>query len=82
MKPPIPNLPMHATSPAHVRRAGIAAAPWACAVLVASAVPALGADPITYDDHVVPVLRNACLNCHNAIHGSNAPGNRGKFFTR
>jgi DmsE family decaheme c-type cytochrome len=24
----------------------------------------------------------ACLNCHNAIHGSNAPGNRGKFFTR
>lgn len=66
MKPPIPNLPMHATSPAHVRRAGIAAAPWACAVLVASAVPALGADPITYDDHVVPVLRNACLNCHNA----------------
>lgn len=27
------------------------------------------------------VARN-CLNCHNAIHGSNAPGNRGKFFIR
>jgi DmsE family decaheme c-type cytochrome len=23
-----------------------------------------------------------CLNCHNSIHGSNAPGNRGKFLTR
>jgi predicted CXXCH cytochrome family protein len=27
------------------------------------------------------VARN-CLNCHNAIHGSNAPGNRGKFLIR
>ncbi len=24
----------------------------------------------------------ACLNCHNAIHGSNAPANRGQFFIR
>jgi DmsE family decaheme c-type cytochrome len=28
------------------------------------------------------LVARACLNCHNAIHGSNAPGNRGKFFTR
>lgn len=28
------------------------------------------------------LIARACLNCHNAIHGSNAPGNRGKFFTR
>jgi DmsE family decaheme c-type cytochrome len=27
-------------------------------------------------------VARACLNCHNAVHGSNAPGNRGKFFTR
>lgn len=27
-------------------------------------------------------LARACVNCHQAIHGSNAPGNRGKFFTR
>ena len=27
-------------------------------------------------------IARACLNCHNAIHGSNAPANRGKFFTR
>jgi DmsE family decaheme c-type cytochrome len=27
-------------------------------------------------------IARACLNCHNAIHGSNAPGNRGKFLTR
>jgi predicted CXXCH cytochrome family protein len=24
----------------------------------------------------------ACLNCHSAVHGSNAPGDRGKFFTQ
>ncbi len=28
------------------------------------------------------LVGRACLNCHNAIHGSNAPGNRGKFFIR
>jgi DmsE family decaheme c-type cytochrome len=28
------------------------------------------------------LVSRACINCHNAIHGSNAPGNRGKFFTR
>ena len=28
------------------------------------------------------LVARACLNCHSAIHGSNAPGNRGKFFTR
>jgi len=28
------------------------------------------------------LIARACLNCHNAIHGSNAPGNRGKYLTR
>ncbi len=28
------------------------------------------------------LVARACVNCHTAIHGSNAPGNRGKFFTR
>ena len=28
------------------------------------------------------LVARACLNCHNAVHGSNAPGNRGKFLTR
>jgi len=28
------------------------------------------------------LVARACLNCHSSIHGSNAPGNRGKFFTR
>jgi predicted CXXCH cytochrome family protein len=28
------------------------------------------------------LVARACLNCHSNIHGSNAPGNRGKFFTR
>ena len=27
-------------------------------------------------------VARACLNCHNQIHGSNAPGSRGKFFIR
>src|SRR5450432_3684584 len=28
------------------------------------------------------LVARACLNCHSAIHGSNAPGARGQFFTR
>jgi DmsE family decaheme c-type cytochrome len=28
------------------------------------------------------LVARACNNCHTAIHGSNAPGARGKFFTR
>jgi len=28
------------------------------------------------------LVARACVNCHNAVHGSNAPGNRGKYFTR
>ncbi len=27
-------------------------------------------------------IARSCLNCHNQIHGSNAPANRGQFFTR
>ena len=28
------------------------------------------------------LVARSCLNCHSAIHGSNAPGARGQFFTR
>jgi hypothetical protein len=28
------------------------------------------------------LVSRACMNCHSSIHGSNAPGNRGKYFTR
>jgi hypothetical protein len=38
------------------------------AVLSATIVAALsaqGADKITFDEHVLPIFRNACLNCHN-----------------
>lgn len=27
-------------------------------------------------------IARSCVNCHQTIHGSNAPGNRGKYFTR
>jgi hypothetical protein len=32
---------------------------------VAVALSAQGAEKFTYDDHVLPIFRNACLNCHN-----------------
>ena len=62
-----------------------------------TAPPGLGLPPGRHDPtaHTAPtrpgqpnagvntrLVARACLNCHNAIHGSNAPGNRGKFFTR
>ena len=28
------------------------------------------------------LVSRSCLNCHNSIHGSNAPANRGQFLTR
>jgi DmsE family decaheme c-type cytochrome len=28
------------------------------------------------------LIARACVNCHSSIHGSNAPGARGEFFTR
>jgi DmsE family decaheme c-type cytochrome len=28
------------------------------------------------------LIARSCLNCHSSIHGSNAPGPRGQFFTR
>src|SRR5687768_3592926 len=31
----------------------------------ASASSAFGQDKVTYQDNVLPVFRNACLNCHN-----------------
>ncbi len=33
-----------------------------CTVL---AGPIWAADKVTYNDHVLPILRNSCLNCHN-----------------
>src|SRR5678815_4610863 len=35
------------------------------AVVSASAIVASAADKVTYNDHVLPIFRNACLNCHN-----------------
>src|SRR5678815_3460070 len=35
----------------------------AIGVSLASVAPA--ADKVTYDDHVLPIFRNSCLNCHN-----------------
>ena len=35
-----------------------------CLVL-ALAPSALAQDKVTYQDHVLPIFRNACLNCHN-----------------
>ncbi len=32
---------------------------------IAAALSAHGQEKITFDDHVLPVFRNACLNCHN-----------------
>lgn len=32
---------------------------------IAAALSAQGADKVTYDDQVLPIFRNACLNCHN-----------------
>src|SRR5437763_5451637 len=34
-------------------------------LLLAFALPARADDKITYQDHVLPILRNNCLNCHN-----------------
>ena len=32
---------------------------------IAAAFSAHGQEKITFDDHVMPIFRNACLNCHN-----------------
>ena len=32
---------------------------------ITAAFSAQGADKITFDEHVLPIFRNACLNCHN-----------------
>jgi hypothetical protein len=34
-------------------------------VFIGFSLPALAADKVTYVDHVLPIFRNACLNCHN-----------------
>jgi len=33
--------------------------------LVGPALAALAQDKVTFDDHVLPIFRNACLKCHN-----------------
>src|SRR6187402_1259708 len=35
------------------------------AVVSASAIVASAADKVTFNDHILPIFRNACLNCHN-----------------
>lgn len=35
------------------------------AVALLRALSASAADKVTYNDHVLPIFRNACLNCHN-----------------
>jgi len=32
---------------------------------IAVALTAQGADKVTYDEQIMPILRNSCLNCHN-----------------
>lgn len=39
--------------------------PFLYSALLATAIPALAQDKITYQDHVRPVFENRCLNCHN-----------------
>jgi len=34
-------------------------------VMMVAALPALAQDKITYDQHVLPLLRDKCLGCHN-----------------
>src|SRR5678815_135576 len=34
-------------------------------LLLALAPAALAQDKVTYQDHVLPIFRNNCLNCHN-----------------
>lgn len=34
-------------------------------IAVVLTIPARAADKVTYNDHVLPIFRNACLNCHN-----------------
>ena len=34
-------------------------------LLLALAPSALAQDKVTYQDHILPIFRNACLNCHN-----------------
>jgi len=42
-----------------------------------------GKPPGTFNTAVnTRFIARACTNCHNAIHGSNAPANRGKFLIR
>src|SRR4051812_49505847 len=35
------------------------------AVVVATSTSAFAEDKVTYQDHVLPLFRNSCLNCHN-----------------
>ncbi len=42
----------------------------------------IGANGLPVGTPSTRFISRSCLNCHNAIHGSNAPSNRGKFFIR
>lgn len=36
-----------------------------CVSIIAAASVAQAQEKVTYNDHVLPIFRNACLNCHN-----------------
>lgn len=58
--PHSPAMPI-SMSPLPLRFAASAAALLACAGPVFAQAPA----KVTYADHILPIFRNACLNCHN-----------------
>ena len=67
---PLPGLPRRGASPGHaVRRGGN--------VQQSADGTAQSAGSVN-----TRLIARACTNCHNNIHGSNAPGNRGQFFIR
>src|SRR5215216_416933 len=62
------------TSPMLTNSKSVPARPWSLppclrafvpSCLLLFACPALAQEKTTYQDHVLPVFRNTCLNCHN-----------------
>src|SRR4051812_7039666 len=37
----------------------------AVSLIATVAIPAMAADPIYYQDNILPLFRDSCLNCHN-----------------
>src|SRR5690554_2508200 len=51
------------TSPRNITGAALVLAAWLCAPLTAQQKPAEA--KVTYDEHVRPILRDHCFNCHS-----------------